>query len=424
MDSQQQPSTGGTTGPAGPLAGLRILDLTSVIMGPFSTQTLGDMGADVITIEDRQGDTNRAMGPGPAPSMSGVSLNLMRNKRSVGLDLKTDAGREAFLRIAATSDAMITNLRPGPIGRLRLGYDDVRAVRPDIVYCQAHGYPSDGDRADAPAYDDIIQSASGVGHLFERQGHQPSLLPTLVADKVAGLTIASAVLAALHHRAATGQGQRIEVPMIDVMRAFLLVEHGAGAIPEPPLDVAGYRRILTPNRRPQRTADGWINVLPYTKAHYHSLFRVAGRDDMVDDPRIESREARIANSDSLYADVAHILQQKTTAEWLVLCETEGIPATRSTSLDELIDELPVVDHPVVGSYRSIPPPVRYSVTPAAVHRPAPTVGQDGRSVLAELGYTAAELDSMEDGGALFGSRIHDTIDDRATGPFDRSGAEG
>ena len=387
----------------GPLHGVRVLDLTSVVMGPLATQVLGDLGADVVSVEDKAGNTNRAMGPGPQPGLSGVSLNLLRNKRSVGLDLKQSEGRNAFLRLAAVSEVVVTNLRPGPLGRLRLTYDDVRAVRPDVVFCQAHGYPSDSDQADAPAYDDIIQSASAIGDLFQRQGHEPSLLPTLVADKVAGLTMASAILAALFHRARTGEGQRIEVPMIDVMRAFVLVEHGAGAIPEPPVDIAGYRRILTAERRPQQTLDGWINVLPYTDVHYHALFRAGDRLDLLDDPRIASRESRIANSDSLYRDVAVILTGRTTGAWLDLCETEGIPATRAASLDDLVADLPLAEHPTAGQYRVIPPPVRFSATPASVRTPAPTLGQHSRQVLAELGYRAGELDALEATGVLFSS---------------------
>lgn len=392
---------GETTDPApGPLHGVTVLDLTSVVMGPLATQVLGDLGADVISVEDHRGDTNRSMGPGPRPGMSGVSLNLLRNKRSVALDLKHPDGRAAFLTLAAGADVIVTNLRPGPLSRLGLTYDDVRPIRPDIIFCQAHGYPSDTEAADRPAYDDIIQSASGIGALFERQGHQPSLLPTLVADKVSGLTIASSVMAALYHRATTGEGQHIEVPMIDVMRSFVLVEHGAGAIPQPPLSPAGYPRILTPERRPQRTADGWINVLPYVAEHYHALFGAGGRDDLLDDARIATRESRIANSDSLYREVATILATRTTEEWMELCDAEGIPATRAASLDEMVDELPVAEHPTVGDYRVIPHPVRYSATPASVRRPAPVAGQDGREVLAAAGYDEAALDALEADGVL------------------------
>lgn len=399
-DMTAQATTDDDAQAPGPLAGVRVLDLSSVVMGPLSTQILGDLGADVVSIEDRSGDTNRSMGPGPVAGMSGVSLNLLRNKRSVGLDLKRPEGRAAFLRLAETSDVVITNLRPGPLGRLGLSYEDVVVVRPDVVFCQAHGYPSDSDNAELPAYDDIIQSASGIGALFERQGHAPSLLPTLVADKVAGHTIASAVLAALFHRAQTGQGQRIEVPMIDVMRSFLLVEHGAGAIPEPALGAAGYQRILTPERRPQETADGWINVLPYTDEHYHALFEAGGRADLLDDPRIESRQSRIANSDSLYRDVAEILRQRSTEDWLRFCTDYGIPSTRAASLDDLVAELPLDEHPVAGTYRVIPPPVRYSATPASVRSPAPMKGQDGRAVLGAIGYSEQELDELVDAGAL------------------------
>ena len=387
----------------GPLTGVRVLDLTAVIMGPLSTQVLGDLGADVITIEDRAGDTNRSMGPGPAPSMSGVSLNLLRNKRSVGLDLKDPRGRDACLRIARTCDVMVTNLRPGPLGRLRLTYDDVTGVRPDIVFCQAHGYPSNSDKADAPAYDDIIQSASGVGALFDRPGPAPSLLPTLVADKVSGLTIANSVMAALFHRERTGEGQFIEIPMIDVMRSFVLVEHGAGAIPEPRLDTAGYRRILTPERRPQRTADGWINVLPYTDTHYHALFRAGDREDLLDDPRIATRQTRIENSDSLYAEVAVILATRTTDEWLTFCAVEGVPSTRAATLDELVEDLPLAEHPVAGQYRQIPPAPRFSVTPTSIRRHSPTPGQNGREVLRDVGYTEDELAELADADVLFGS---------------------
>ncbi len=384
----------------GPLDGIRVVDLTSVIMGPLATQLLGDLGADVISIEGPEGDTNRVMGPGPVPGLSGVALNLLRNKRSVGLDLKHPDGRTAFLRLVATADVMVTNLRPGPLQRLALTYDDVAAVRPDILYCRASGYPSDSAKAEAPAYDDIIQSASGIGELFARQGHQPSLIPTLVADKVAGMAIANAILAGLVHRARTGQGQAIEVPMIDVMRAFVLVEHGAGAISEPPVDRAGYRRILTAERRPQQTADGWINILPYQLEHYHAIFEIGGRRDLFDDPRIATRAARIENSDGLYRDITEILRERTSDFWIDLCERNAIPAERAASLDELVAALPLAEHPTAGSYRVIPPPARFERSPASVRAPAPLVGEHTRSVLAEVGYDPETLDRLESAGAL------------------------
>ena len=389
-------------GPAatGPLAGLRVLDLTSVIMGPFATQILGDLGADVISVEDVGGDTNRVMGPGPHPQFSGTTLNLLRNKRNVSLDLKHPAGREVFLRLVSASDVMITNLRPGPLGRLGLAYDDVRARRPDIILCTAHGWPSDSERADAPAYDDIVQAATGIADVLGRANGRPMLMPSIIADKVSGLTIAYAVLAALHHRDRTGQGQHLEVPMVDAVRAFMLVEHGSAGIPEPPLGRPGYNRILTPHRRPQQTTDGWVNVLPYSQEHYEHLFRAGGREDLLSDERIKTGRARIANADALYQAIAAVLATDTTARWLAFCDEHGIPASPVVTLDEIVADLPVVDHPVAGRYRQTPSPVRFSATPANVRRPAPTIGQHGAEVLAEAGYGPAEIDALRAAGVL------------------------
>lgn len=369
-------------------------------MGPVATRMLGDLGADVIFVESAKGDRNRTMGPGPAEQFSGIALNLLRNKRSIALDLKQSRGRQAFLDLAATCDVMITNLRPSPLHRLGLHYEAVREVRHDIVFCRAHGYPSSSEQADAPAYDDIIQSASGVGDLFRLAGVEPILFPSLVADKVCGLTIANAVLAALFHRAHTGQGQCIEIPMIDVMRSFVLTEHGSGAISEPPVADAGYPRILTPERKPQPTADGWINILPYDAAHYVALFEMGGRRDLADDERFSTPIERVVHSDSLYRDVASVLRQRTTAEWLAFCEEHRIPATEAATLDDLVEQLPVATHPVAGPYRVIPAPEQFSETPADVRRPAPGIGEHGREILTEIGYDPDAIDELESRGIL------------------------
>jgi crotonobetainyl-CoA:carnitine CoA-transferase CaiB-like acyl-CoA transferase len=382
----------------GPLAGLRVLDLTSVIMGPFATQILGDLGADVVSIEDVGGDTNRAMGPGPHPQFSGTTLNLLRNKRNVSLDLKHPDGREAFLRLVERSDVMVTNLRPGPLARLRLDYDHVRARRPDIVFCAAHGWPSDSERADAPAYDDVIQAATGIADVFTRARGEPLLVPSIIADKVCGLTIVYSVLAAIRHRDRTGEGQRLEVPMVDAVRAFMLVEHGSGGIPVPPAAPPGYPRILTPNRKPQRTTDGWINVLPYSQQHFQDLFAHGGHPEWADE-RVRGRN-RITHADTLYRDVAAILATNTTAYWMAFCDAEGIPASRVVTLEELVAELPIADHPAAGRYRQTPSPVRFSATPPSVRRHAPTIGQHGDEVMAELGYGPDDIAALRASGAL------------------------
>lgn len=379
---------------SGPLAGVRVLDLSSVVMGPYATQIMGDLGADVIAVEEAHGDTNRIMGPGPERGMSGVSLNLLRNKRNVCLNLKDPAGRDAFLRIAATSDVLVTNLRPAPLGRLGLTYDAVRAVRPDIVMCQANGWPSDSPDANRPAYDDVIQANSGIAHAFALQTGTPALVPTLVADKVAGLTLVYAVLAALFHRERTGEGQFVEVPMIDALTSFTLVEHGSAAIPEPPLGPAGYQRIVTPERRPVATSNGWMAVLPYSVANYNDLFRVGGRDDLIDDPRARSARSRMANAGELYALVTPIIATRTTEFWVEFCSAHDIPAAAVRSLDDLVAELPVVHHPTMGGYRQIPSPVRFSATPATVRRHAPLLGEHGREVLREVGMSDAAIDAL------------------------------
>jgi crotonobetainyl-CoA:carnitine CoA-transferase CaiB-like acyl-CoA transferase len=384
----------------GPLADVRVLDLTSVVMGPLATQILGDLGAEVITVEDIGGDTNRYMGPGPHPQLSGIALNLMRNKRNISLDLKHPDGREACLRLAEHSDIVVTNLRPGPLSRLGLAYDDVAARKPDIIFCQAQGWPTDGPDGDRPAYDDVVQSASGVAHLYQLTDGEPRIVPSIVADKVSGLTIVYAVLAALHHRDRTGEGQRVEVPMVEATRAFMLVEHGADAIPVPPLGRTGYPRMLSPDRRPQRTADGWIHMLPYSTANYVDLFRAVGNDALADDPRLATRATRSANVDMLYAAVTEAVRMKTTAEWLTFCDDHDIPCTPIVDLDDVVATFPVAEHPVAGGYRVIPSAARFDRTPATVRRPAALIGEHGDEVLAEVGYTPDELAALREAGAL------------------------
>ena len=384
----------------GPLHGVRVLDLTSVVMGAMATAILGDLGADVLTIESDRGDTNRAMGSGPHPQLSGISLNLLRNKRNLDLDLKAAEGRELLLRLAATCDVFVTNLRPGPLARLGAAYEDVAAVRPDVVYCQAQGWPSDHPRANDPAYDDIIQAATGVGDLTRQVSGTPTLLPTIFADKVTGLTIVYAVLAALFHRERTGEGQRVEVPMVDATTSFLLLEHGSGAVPRPPTGPPGYPRILTPQRRPHPTADGWIAMLPYSQENFDTLFRLGGRTDLIGDERYATGRARIANSDFLYEQVRSIAQTRTTAEWLEICAQHAIPATEVATIEELVDALPEAKHPVSGAYKEIPPPVRFGATPASVRRPAPLIGEHTDEVLGELGLTAADIAGLEERGVV------------------------
>jgi crotonobetainyl-CoA:carnitine CoA-transferase CaiB-like acyl-CoA transferase len=387
----------------GPLHGVRVLDLTSVVMGPLATQILGDLGADVLTVEAARGDINRGMGPGPHRQLSDISLNLLRNKRNIALDLKHPDGKDALLRIAATCDALVTNLRPAPLARLSLDYHAVAAVRPDIVYCQAHGFSSDSPHANVPAFDDIIQAAAGVPDVTRRAGDDPSLLPTLIADKVCGLVLAYSLIAALYHRARTGEGQRIELPMIDALRAFMLVEHASGGITPGEQTHTGYQRILTPHRRAQQTRDGWIAVFPYLDAHWKVLLRAGDSAQLLDDPRL-SRQGRQTHPGFAYQTLARVLTTRTTAEWLTLCANHDIPATEAADLDTLVRDLPDTEHPVVGPHKLIPPPARFHATPASVRQPAPLIGQHNHEILAEAGFNPSEITQLENLGVLRGPR--------------------
>ena len=376
----------------GALAGVRVLDLTSVIMGPYATQLLADLGAEVISIETVQGGENRRMGGGNHPEFSGISLNLLRNKQSVALDLKDPAARDALLALAANCDIFVTNLRPKPIERLGLTYESIRAIRPDVIYCRAQGFAGDHPRADDPAYDDIIQAESGLADANHQTSGTPQIAPTILADKVCGMAIAQAITAALFYRNRTGEGQHVEVPMMDVMRAFMLVEHGDAAITDDAAP-AGYRRVLNAERGPQRTADGWINILPYSGPAFDALFGENGRADMVGDPRSRGSQI-IPNARDLYAELRPIIATRTTAEWLAFCSAHSIPVGRIATLDELVAELPLAGHPDVGDYRLIPQPVRYSATPVSAPTPARRIGEDTRAALLAAGVVPAAVEDL------------------------------
>lgn len=370
-------------------------------MGPLATQILGDMGADVIVIEPNAGTVTRVMSPGPVSGLSGIALNLLRNKQNVSLDLTVDRAREIVLRLVERADVFVTNLRPASLTRLGLAYESVAARKADIVYCQAQGFPSDGDRANDPAYDDIIQAASGLADLFARVDGTPSLAPTIMADKISGMTMVSAILAALLHRERTGQGQRVEVPMIDAMKAFILVEHGAAAIARPPQGPPGYRRILNPHRRPQATVDGWVHILPYTKENYVDLFNSVDRGDLADDPRIQTTRSRIEHASELYELVSQLAVKKTTDAWVLLCRECHIPVTKVFTLEDLIEGLPEANHPIAGPFGLIPSGARFYGTPLDENRlPAAMTGQHSRSILSELGIADDEIELLVADGVV------------------------
>lgn len=388
----------------GALEGIRVLDLSTVIMGPYATQLLGDLGADVIKVETGRGDTNRFMGGGPHHELSGIALNVNRNKRAVSLDLRHPAGTAAFLRILDTSDVFVTNLRPGSLVRLGLTYDDVGPSRPRLVYCQAQGFRSGSGEEDRPAYDDIVQAATGLPRLNDVTTGKTAFFPSIIADKVAGQTIVNAVLAALLHRERTGRGQRVEVAMFDAVLAFTLVEHlSRAAIAGEP---SGYSRIMTSTRGPHRTRDGYVALMPYTDEHWRRLFAAVGREHLLDEPWFGDHASRLLNAEQVYANLAAIAAERTTAEWLELCDAEGIPANAVPSLDEILDDetlhrgmVTTADHPAVGPYREVGPSMTLDDTPLTVRRHAPLRSEHTAEVLAEVGYDDAAVDALIESGA-------------------------
>jgi crotonobetainyl-CoA:carnitine CoA-transferase CaiB-like acyl-CoA transferase len=389
----------------GPLAGVRVVELATVVMGPFAGQLLGDMGADVIKVETDAGDGSRVMGGGPHPELSGIALNLHRNKRSIGLDLKAPQGRGILVELLRRSDVLVTNLRPGPLRRLGLDHDTIRDDVPRLVYCQAQGFRTSTAEADLPAYDDIIQALTGFPQLNEMGFGAAHFVPSTLADKVAGMFIVQGVLAALVARGMTGEGQRVEVPMFDAALAFNLVEHlSRAALPGGP---AGYNRVLSRHRGPHRTSDGWVAMLPYTDAHWTALFHAVGEEEQLQEPHFADHRSRLMFADEVYGALAAILRRRTTAEWIALATEIGVPVSPVPELQDIVEDpanhrgvLRDAEHPVVGAYRSIAQPVIYSASGQREHEPAPLVAQHTDEILAELGFGAADVDELVAAGVV------------------------
>ncbi len=386
-----------------PLAGVRIADLTTVVMGPLATRMLADMGADVIRIEGPEGDIIRDYQPMRSPKMSAFSMNLNRNKRSVVLDVKDEHDRAALDRLIATCDVFVTNMRRQALTRLGLDEAGVRAIRPDIVYCVANGYGSDGPKADHAAYDDVIQAVSGLASMFEWINDEPLLVPSIYADKITGVHIAFAIAAALHGRATTGEGVSIEVPMAETMAAFNLVEHLSGHTFEPHQGGFSYNRIRTPNRKPRRTSDGWIVILPYSEDNWRRFWEFGGRPQYLHDPRFETRATRVEHANSLYALMDDIVCQKSTAVWAEFCAENSIPMSEVVQLEFVGDEphfaavglIQSDDHPTEGPYHYVRDPIRINGRPAEVRHHPPRLGADTEQVLGELTEPAGGTDDAE-----------------------------
>lgn len=373
------------------LKGVRIVDLSTIVLGPYATQLLGDFGADVIKVEAPDGDLFRAARPGRPGGDGAGFLNVNRNKRSIVLDLATDEDRRALLRLAATADVFVHNMRPRAIARLGFDYDAVRAVRPDIVYCAARGFGA-GLQGDEPAYDDIVQAASGLAWLNAGPDGAPRYVPSILADKVAGLHLALAIAAGIASRERCGKGVFIETPMFEAMVSFLLPEHLGGESFDPPIGPMGYDRMTSPDRRPFRTADGYLTIMPYTLAHWQRYLRMTGNEAMADDPRVVEPEQRSHHVDMLYGIIAAQSPGRTNAEWIALLRDADIPHAAVNRMEDLLDDPHLasakmfgwLDHPHEGRIRSMRSPFAVHGRNETPDRPAPALGADTSAILAEI----------------------------------------
>ena len=392
---------------AGPLEGVRILELSTVVLGPWACQILADMGADVIKVEPPYGDSNRVLGASRNPGMAALYLTCNRNKRSIVLDLKQESGRAAVLKLAEQADVLIHNNRPQVMTKLGLDYVDLKSVNSKIIYCGTYGYGKAGPYGSKGALDDSIQSASGIAMLNKMVLGEPRYLPTVIADKTTALGVVYAVTAALYHRERTGVGQELEVPMYESMVYYTMAEHLWGMTFEPPIGTAGYTRLMSHHRKPYKTKDGYIAILPYLDAHWKTFCELSGRTDLLEDPRFTTLADRVKNIDDTYDETAKTMATRTTQEWLDVFGETSVPTNMVNTLEDLVDDphlnavgfWEVVDHPTEGKIRMTKFPVSFSETPTDVRRLPPRLGEHSIELLKEAGLSQAEIDAMLESGA-------------------------
>ena len=392
---------------SGPLSGLKVLELTSVVLGPWAAQIIADMGADVIKIEAPFGDSNRQLGASKNPGMAALYLSNNRNKRSLVLDLKQESARDALLAIVKDCDVFLHNNRPQVMTKLRLEYEDIKSVNENIIYCGTYGYSKDGPYGEKGALDDSIQAVSGVAALNELVLGEPRYLPTVVADKTTAITVVYSILAALFHRERSGVGQEIEVPMFETMVSFVMAEHIWGEVFEPKLGEAGYTRLMSHHRKPYKTKDGYIAVLPYMNNHWETFCEKAEREDLIEDERFKDLSSRVKNIDDTYSETGKILATKTTQEWLDIFAGTKVPVIVVNSLEDLfhdphleaVDFWKSFDHPTEGQLKMPGFPSKFSKTPASIRKHAPKLGEHSKEILAEAGIDEETINKMLDSKA-------------------------
>ena len=397
-----------TNTPKGPLQGVRVIDLTTVMLGPFCTQILGEMGAEIIKIETPEGDVNRWTGESRSPGMSTGQLIKGRNKRSIILDLKVKKVRKVFEKLIQTADVFVHNIRPKAAKRLAIDYETIAELNHNIIYASATGFGETGPFADKPAYDDLIQGASGIASLFGKVTGTPRYVPSVMADKTTGLFLSNYISMALFHRERTGEGQKLHVPMYESFAAFVVSEHMQGQTFVPPTGPAGYTRMLTSHRKPYETKDGFICVVPYTQKHWANFLALVGRADLIKDPRFSNQTERTKNIDTLYEIVSDSMKRRSTNDWIIALSDADIPAGPMNSPEDLfecphlkaVEMFPEIEHPTEGRIKHIKVPAAFSKTPGGLYHHSEKLGASTNTVLNELGFSRTEISELENLGAI------------------------
>jgi len=393
-----------------PLAGVRVVEVGAVVLAPYAASILADMGATVIKIEPPQGDSTRSLGHAEHPGMASIFLNCNRGKKSVVMDLRQPQALEALRKVVAQSDVFLHNMRADSAQRLGIGYEALRQVNPRLVYAACYGYGAAGRGARRPAYDDVIQAGCGIASIKGRIDGQPSYAPTIIADKTTALFVVIGIMGALMERGRTGEGRELEVPMLETMTHFMSVEHLNGLTWQEPRAPSGYLRLMNPYRRPHRTSDGYLAVMPHSESQWRKFFTAVGRTDVLGDPRFATPADRSRNIEAMYIIVSEVLPTRTTAEWVEVFTKHDVPFGPVNSLEDLVSDGHLadvgfwheVDHPTEGRLRVPSFPVRDGgprgdATPAAI---APRLGEHTIEVLRAAGCADAEIEAMMSTGAV------------------------